>query len=70
MVVGTTRPGLCRVADSTRAPEWSDRLGRAIHEVKIQTNAWTLWLICHDLQVERLAVGDPATGELKDLEGT
>jgi len=39
-----------------------------MHEVLIETNKFTLRLICHDLRVERLALGDPITGELVELE--
>jgi hypothetical protein len=63
-------PGASTVIDSPRAAEWSDRLGRAMHEVEIKTNAYTLRLICHALQIEQLAVGDPTTGDLKGLDAT
>ncbi len=63
-------PGASTVIDSARAAEWSHRLGRAMHEVEIETNAYTLRLICHDLQIEQLAVGDPTTGDLRDLDAT
>jgi len=38
-----------------------------MHEIKIETNAYILRLICHDLCVVQLAVGDPATGELTSV---
>jgi len=63
-----TYPGLSYVADSPRAALWTERLKRAMHEILIETNKFTLRLICHDLQVERLALGDPITGELVELE--
>lgn len=39
-----------------------------MHEVRIETNAWVLRLVFHDLRVEQLAAGDPTTGALTDLQ--
>jgi hypothetical protein len=63
-----TYPGLSYVADSPRAALWTERLKREMHEVAVETNKFTLHLVCHDLRVERLALGDPITGELVELE--
>jgi hypothetical protein len=57
-------PGLSYVVDSALAASWSRRLGREMHEVGAESNAFALRLVCHDLVVRRLAVGDPVTGEL------
>lgn len=61
-------PGLVYVGDSATARGWTRQLGHEMHEVRIETNAWTLQLVFHDLRVQQLAVGDPATGMLTDLE--
>ncbi|HUS17941.1 MAG TPA: hypothetical protein VM536_23335 [Chloroflexia bacterium] len=39
----------------TRAAEWTRRLGKPMHEVRIGTNVYLLRLVFHDLTVERLA---------------
>lgn len=52
-------PGASTVVASTQAAGWSERLGQAMHEVQIETNVYTLSLICHDLRIDRLAEGDP-----------
>lgn len=39
-----------------------------MHEVVIETNTFTLRLICHDLSVQQLAVGDPVTHTLTSLD--
>jgi hypothetical protein len=38
-----------------------------MHEAVIETNAYALRLVFHDIRVARIAVGDAATGTLKDL---
>jgi hypothetical protein len=60
-------PGLSYVSDSKLAASWSERLNREMHEICIETNVFLLRLVCYDLRVERLAVGDPITGELTDV---
>ena len=61
-------PGLSYVMDSPLASSWAERLAREMHEVAIETNAFGLRLICHDLRVDHLAVGDPRTRELTPLD--
>jgi hypothetical protein len=61
-------PGLSHVADSALAESWSTRLGREMHEVCVESNVHELRLVCHELEVWRLAVGDPLTGELRPCE--
>jgi hypothetical protein len=61
-------PGVVYLPDSPRAAEWSRRLGRPMHEVRIETNAWTLELVFHALRVHRIAHGDPAAGTLSPIE--
>lgn len=46
-------PGPTYVEGSHLAAEWGDRLGRAMHEAVIETNAFRLQLVFHDLRVER-----------------
>ncbi len=57
-------PGLSYVADSERTARWTEKVGRAMHEIQIETNVYILELVCHDLRVDQLASGDPLTGEL------
>jgi hypothetical protein len=63
-----TYPGLFYVANSSRAAEWTERLKREMYEVVVETNKFTLHLVCRDLIVEQLALGDPRTGELTALK--
>jgi hypothetical protein len=61
-------PGASRVADSPRALSWTENLGREMHEVHIETNAFLISLVCHHMHVTRLAVGDPDSGALTPLD--
>ncbi len=61
-------PGLSYVTDGSLAAPWAERLAREMHEVAIETNVFTLRLVCHDLRVDQLAVGDPWTRELTPIE--
>jgi hypothetical protein len=56
------------VTDGSLAAPWAERLAHEMHEVAIETNAFTLRLVCHDLRVDQLAVGDPWTRELTPIE--
>ncbi|MBK8149359.1 MAG: hypothetical protein IPK58_14445, partial [Acidobacteria bacterium] len=42
-------PGLKCFPDSTDALTWSKRLGRQMHEITIETQAFLLRLVCHDV---------------------
>lgn len=46
-------PGPTYIADSALASEWGSRLGRPMHEAVIETDAFRLQLVFHDLQVMR-----------------
>lgn len=48
-------PGLKYIKGSRRAAEWSRRLGSEMHEITLETNAYFLALVFHDLGVERLS---------------
>ena len=61
-------PGLSYVPDSPLALSWTQRLGHEMHEVTIETNVYTLQLLCHGLLVHRLAVGDRSTKTLNRLD--
>jgi hypothetical protein len=61
-------PGLSYVTDSPLAESWTARLGHEMHEVTVETNTFILQLVCHDLWVQQLAVGDPLTQTLKPLD--
>lgn len=60
-------PGLRYVEDSLEAQEWRERLVRLMHEVVIETNAFALRLIFHDVDICKIAKGNPLTGELLPL---
>jgi len=61
-------PGASTVVGADQAAAWSEKLGRAMYEVLIETNVFTLRLTCHDLRVEQLAIGDPDTDVLTPLD--
>lgn len=52
------------LAGSPRAAEWSERLHRPMHEVTLELKTHDLRLIFHDIQVYRVAHGNPTTGTL------
>lgn len=61
-------PGLSYVADSQLAAPWTSRLAHEMHEVALETNTFHLRVVCHDLRVDQLAVGDPRTRALTPIE--
>ena len=61
-------PGLSYVNDSPLAASWTKRLGRDMHEVSVESNAFVLRLVCHDLHVDKIAQGDPSTRQLTSLD--
>jgi hypothetical protein len=60
-------PGATYIADSLLAAEWTRRLDRRMHEVKIESNGHRLQLVFHSLRVHKIAQGDPATGRLSPV---
>lgn len=52
-------PGAKYIADSRVAQEWTSRWGKPMHEVVIETNAYTLHLVFHDLSIKELKKADP-----------
>jgi hypothetical protein len=61
-------PGVETVRSSESAASWSQSLGKQMHSIRIETNAYVISLVCHDLVVTKLASGDPTTGELRLVE--
>ena len=62
-------PGLSYVrVHSQLAASWTERLGNEMHEVAVETNAFVLRLVCSDLRVQQLAVGDPVTRTLNPVD--
>lgn len=61
-------PGISYVTDSPLAASWTERLAHEMHEIAIETNTFALRLVCHDLRIDQLAVGDPWTLELTLVE--
>ena len=51
-------PGAKYVENSILAREWATRLGKLMHEVRIETNGHNLGLIFHDLTVQELKESD------------
>lgn len=48
-------PGLSFVPDSPDASDWSTRIGKEMHEITIETEAFYLRLVCHDVRMERIS---------------
>ncbi|MCK7483536.1 MAG: hypothetical protein M0C28_45785 [Candidatus Moduliflexus flocculans] len=48
-------PGLRYIDDSVRARQWSERMGKPMHEVIIETEAFQLQLVFHDFTVTKLS---------------
>jgi hypothetical protein len=61
-------PGARYLPESPTAAEWSRRLGRPMHEVRIETNAHNLTLVFHELRVHRTDEGNPDTGHLAPID--
>ena len=50
----TAYPGAMYIENSQLASEWSRKLGKTMHEVRIETNGHDIGLIFHDLIVREL----------------
>jgi hypothetical protein len=61
-------PGVEYVEQSDAAAARTEHVAKPMHAIQIATNACAIDLVCHDLLVTRLAVGNPITGELKPFE--
>jgi len=48
-------PGLRYIENSQLAAEWSERLGKEMHESELETNAFILRLIFHDFSIEKVS---------------
>src|SRR5512140_3302561 len=48
-------PGLSYVEDSQSAQRWSERLGRPMHEVLIETDAYQIRILFHDFILTKLS---------------
>lgn len=51
-------PGPTYLEDSKLAQEWTSRLGKLMHEVLIQSNAYNIRLVFHDLHIAELQEDD------------
>ncbi len=47
-------PGLTYLERSATANGWSERLGRPMHEIRIETNVFSLNLVFHDVVIAKL----------------
>jgi len=61
-------PGLTYVEGSHLAHEWSERLGKPMHEVFIETNGHNIQLVFHDIKIDKIAQGNPETKEITPIE--
>jgi hypothetical protein len=61
-------PGLTYVEDSHLARDWSARFGYPMHEVRIETNGHNLSIVFHDVDVRKIAQGNPDSENLHPLE--
>lgn len=61
-------PGARYLPDSELSADWARRLGRAMHEVEIRSNAHLIRLVFHRLLLHKVAHGDPATRVLTEIE--
>ena len=61
-------PGGRYISDSPLASDWTRRLGRAMHEVAIQTNAHLIQLVFHRLLLHKVAQGDHVKRILSEIE--
>jgi hypothetical protein len=61
-------PGLTYVENSVIAQEWTNRLHQSMHEVFIETEAYTLQLVFHDINIEKVAQDDPNIKTLTPLD--
>jgi hypothetical protein len=52
-------PGARYIKDSILAEKWTSKLGKTMHEVIIETNAYSVRLVFHDLSVKELRETDP-----------
>jgi hypothetical protein len=60
---------LARLDDFERPAAWTEQVGKPMHAIRIETNAYVIDLVCHDLLVTLIAVGDPLTDELRPRQG-
>ena len=61
-------PGARYLPDSELAADWTRRLGRAMYEVEIATNAHLMQLVFHRLLLHKTAQGDVTTRVLSEIE--
>lgn len=61
-------PGLKYLPGSSLSREWSERLGKPMNEVYIETTAHDISLVFHDVKIHKIARGNPITGELIPLD--
>jgi hypothetical protein len=61
-------PGVEYMNASHSAATWAEELDKPMHGIRIETNAYVIELVCHDLVVTRMATGDPVTGELRPVD--
>jgi hypothetical protein len=61
-------PGARYLPDSDLAADWARRLGHAMHEVEIRTNAHLIQLVFHRLLLHKVAAGDPVSRALTEIE--
>jgi hypothetical protein len=60
-------PGASYSDDSPQAREWTERMGKPMHDISIETNGHNLRLIFHELHITKIAQGTPEHEELTPL---
>lgn len=50
----TAQPGLKYIDDSPHAKDWSERLGKPMHEISMTTEAFQVRIVFHDFTVTKL----------------
>jgi hypothetical protein len=66
--VTLVRPGLKYLPGSPLSREWSERLEKPMNEVYIETSVHDISLVFHDVKIQKIARGNPLTGELIPID--
>ncbi len=48
-------PGISAIEDSAIAKEWSDRLGKSMYEINLETDRFFLRLVFHSIRSEKIS---------------
>lgn len=62
------RPGLKYLPGSPLSREWTKRLEKPMNEVYIESTVHNIGLVFHDVEIKKIARGNPATGQLTPIK--